>query len=77
MHNGEFDWETIKGNADHFIHFHGVNDPYIDPQEAEILAEKTGGKLIMILNGKHLNQSAGYRRFERLADELRKILGPQ
>jgi len=55
----DFDFKTIKERAGKIAVIHGDNDPLVPLADAETIARETGGKLIVIPNGKHLNGSAG------------------
>ncbi len=67
----DFDWMKIKNKSPKVIVIHGDNDPFVPVSDAKETAEKLGGKLILIPNGKHLNGSAG---FDKLPEALSAIL---
>jgi predicted alpha/beta hydrolase family esterase len=64
--NRERNRDLIKKNAEEFIILNGENDPYVPLSEAELLQEKLGGRLEIIPNGGHLNEAAGFTKFEEI-----------
>ena len=68
----EFDWEKIKANAGQFVLLQGTDDPYVPTEKATELGEFLGIEPIMIENGGHLNESAGFTEFPRLLEEILK-----
>lgn len=69
-----FDWNSIKKNAQHFVVFQSDNDPYVGLANGHQLAEILGVKLNFVLNAGHFNAKAGYLKFEKLLEEVNKIL---
>lgn len=69
-----FDWSAIKSKAKHFTVFHSDNDPYVCLANGEKLAKELGANLIFIPNAGHLNAESGYTRFDKLLQEMDKIL---
>jgi len=70
----EFDWEKIKENCEKFYIFHSDNDPYVPLEKAKELAEKLDVQPVIIKNGGHFNEKAGYTKFKLLYDKIREIL---
>ncbi len=70
----DFDWETIKKNAAHFVVFQSDDDPYVSLGNGEELAKQLGVKLSFVPNAGHFNQRAGYTEFESLRDKVTKVL---
>lgn len=70
----EFDWENIKNKAKNFIVFHSDNDPYVDLENGKQLAKNLGIELSFVPNAGHFNAKAGYLKFEKLLEEVSKIL---
>lgn len=68
----EFDWEKIKNNAMNFVMLHGSDDPYVPTAKAVELGGYLGVTPIMIENGGHLNEAAGFTEFPKLLEELLK-----
>lgn len=66
----EFDWATIRKNCPKFYVYHGDNDPYVPLEYAEEMASKLGVKVKVIPNGGHLNEAAGFDKFEELLVDL-------
>lgn len=66
-----FDFEKIKRGADELLFIHGEDDPYCPLEQAKWLAEKCGGKIVVIPKGHHLGVSRA-PEFPELIDELKK-----
>lgn len=65
-----FDWEKIKENCKHFEIFHSDNDPYIKLEKAEQLAKFLNVELTLVPGAGHINQSAGYTKFDLLLEKI-------
>lgn len=72
--NQEFNWAQIKRNCKKFQVYHSDNDPYVPLSCGDKLAKLLGVKLIVIPNAGHFNAKAGYTKFERLLEEIKKEL---
>lgn len=66
----EFNWQAILANCPHFEIFHSDNDPYIKLTRAEELAQHLNTSVTLIPGGGHLNQSAGFTKFEELLERI-------
>ena len=66
----EFDWEKVRGNAGEFVMLHGSDDPYVPPAKSVELGGHLGVTPIMIENGGHLNEAAGFTEFPQLLKEV-------
>ena len=69
-----FDWDAIKKNAQHFVVFQSDTDPYVGLDNGQQLSEHLGVKLNFVPNAGHFNAKAGYLRFDKLLEEVSKIL---
>jgi hypothetical protein len=69
-----FDWGSIENKAKHFVVFQSDTDPYVSLGNGEELAKKLNVKLNFVPNAGHFNAKAGYLKFEKLLDEVNKIL---
>lgn len=69
-----FDWKSIKKKAQNFIVFQSDNDPYVGLVNGQQLAKSLGVKLNFVPNAGHFNAKAGYLKFEKLLEEVDKIL---
>ncbi|MDO8570493.1 MAG: alpha/beta fold hydrolase [Candidatus Daviesbacteria bacterium] len=69
-----FDWESIKKKAQHFVVFQSDTDPYVGLTNGQQLSEHLGVKLNFVPNAGHFNAKAGYLKFEKLLEEINKIL---
>jgi len=70
----EFDWQKIKKNCQKFYVFHSDNDPYVPLEKAEELAKNLGVKVILVKGGGHLNETAGYLKFDLLLEKIKNEL---
>lgn len=70
----DFRWDTIRTNAKSFEVYHSDDDPYVDLENGKELAKHLGVKLNFIPNAGHFNEKAGYTKFEKLRDQVFKIL---
>lgn len=70
----DFDYETIKSRGSAVAIIHGVDDPWVPVANAKHVAEKTQGKLILIPNGKHLNDSSGFRELPECLEVLLEMM---
>lgn len=73
----KFDWQKIKQNCGKFYLFHSDNDPYVPLRKAKELAKNLGVEINLIKGGGHLNEKAGYLKFELLLEEVKKELQEQ
>jgi hypothetical protein len=70
----DFDYETIKRRAGAIVVIHGADDPWVPAANARHIAEKTQGKLILIPNGKHLNDPSGFRELPECLEVLLQMI---
>ncbi|MBR9705735.1 serine hydrolase family protein [Candidatus Pacearchaeota archaeon] len=68
----KFDFDKIKKRCEKFYVIHSDNDPYVPKEKAQTLAKNLGVEVIWIKNGGHINESAGYTKFEELLEILKK-----
>lgn len=66
----EFNWDKIRNNCKEFFVFHSDNDPYISLEKGEKLASDLNTDLIMVKEGGHLNESAGFTKFQLLLNKI-------
>jgi len=69
----KFDWDKIKSNTQKFYLYHSNNDPYVPVEKAYELATNLCVKPIIIENGGHFNEKAGYKEFPRLLSDIKNI----
>ena len=67
-----FNFEKLKLNCDDIVFIHSDDDPYCPLSHAEYLADKTGGKLVVIPGQGHFNldNSTSFREFPALLEQL-------
>lgn len=70
----DFDFKTIKERVGKIAVIHGDNDPLVPLANAEKIAQETGGKLIVIPNGGHLNGSAGFVVLPECLEVLKEFI---
>lgn len=70
----KFDWKMIKQNCGKLYMFHSDDDPYVPLRKARELAKNLGVEIILIKGGGHLNEKAGYLKFDLLLEEIKKEL---
>ena len=69
---GRFDWNSIKNNCEKFFVFHSDNDPYVPLEKARTLAKSLDAHFILIKNAGHFNEAAGYMRFDKLLETIKR-----
>jgi hypothetical protein len=67
-----FDWGKIRANCRKFVMLFGDNDPYVPIKYPQDVAQHLGVEVIWIKNGGHLNESAGFKEFPLLLEEIKK-----
>ncbi len=72
--NFDFDWDKIRKSSGYFEVFHSDNDPYVALENGQQLARHLGVPLTFISNAGHFNQAAGYTKFERLLEDVNRVL---
>lgn len=70
---GPFDWDLIRKNAGQIEIFGGDNDPYVPVVAMQEVADHLNSQLKLIKDGKHLNASAGYKRFPEVLKAIINI----
>ena len=69
-----FNFAEIKKKAKHFVAYHSDNDPYISIGNGEELAKQLDIKLTFIANSGHFNAEAGFTKFDKLPEDIEKLL---
>lgn len=69
-----FNLEFIKKKAKRFVFIHSKDDPHCPPEQAEYLAKRLGGKLIMKEKEGHFNLEKGpkYKKFPLILKIVRE-----
>lgn len=67
---GGFATDSIKEKSDRWLFLHGDDDPYCPLEQAEWLSKHTGGDLVVIPKGGHLNRTAGFSELPQLIAAL-------
>lgn len=70
-----FDWHSIINKSKQFFCYHGSNDPYVSRSNFAFIAKNLHARKIIISNGGHLNEAAGYTSFPQLLIQLKSLLG--
>ncbi|HLD85449.1 MAG TPA: alpha/beta hydrolase [archaeon] len=69
-----FDWHHIRDNSKHFEVYQSDNDPLVPVSMGKDIAKNLGVKLVKIKNAGHFNAAAGYTKFPRLLENVKKLL---
>jgi len=69
-----FNWAQITKKAKTFTVYHSDNDPYVCLENGEELAKRLGTTLTFIPNAGHLNAESGWITFDKLYQDIIKIL---
>ncbi len=72
--NRDFDWEKIRKSCKYFFVYHSDNDPYVPLPMGRELAEKLNSKLKIVKDAGHFNESSGYKKFEILLNDIKKVI---
>ena len=70
----DFDFNLIKSRIQNPVVIHGDNDPYVPVSNAERTAKELDGQLILIPNGQHLNNSAGFHVLPECLNALLEMI---
>jgi predicted alpha/beta hydrolase family esterase len=63
-----FDWKKIKATPANWALLHGDNDPYVQLNQPQEVAENLNISLNLIKGGGHINADAGYTEFPEILD---------
>lgn len=66
----DYDWDKVKSSAQSFIVLHGDSDPYVPVSKAIELGMILGTAPVIVKDGGHLNEQAGFTQFPQLLDLL-------
>ena len=72
-----FNWQEIKKKAERFFVYHSDNDPYVSLANGKELAKQLGVQLTFIPNAGHLNAESGYKKFDLLLEDVKKVVKQQ
>lgn len=70
-----FDWHSIINKSKQFFCYHGSNDPYVSRSNFDFIAKNLRARKIIISQGGHLNEAAGFSSFPQLLIQLKTLLG--
>ncbi len=70
----QFNWPSIINKSKNFTVYHSDNDPYVSLGNGEGLAKELGVSLTFIPNAGHINAESGWTKFEKLLEDIEKIL---
>jgi predicted alpha/beta hydrolase family esterase len=68
-----FNWDKIKRNCHSFFVYNGDNDPYVPLEKGRELARHLDTQLHIVKGGGHINESAGFTRFDRLLQDIKTV----
>jgi predicted alpha/beta hydrolase family esterase len=68
----QFDWAAVGEGVSELLFIHSDNDPYVPLDQAQFVATKTGGELVVIPGEGHFNleRSENYKQFPKLLEIL-------
>jgi len=69
----DFNWKKIKEKADRFIVINSDNDPFIGLSEGERMAKLLGAEFIVEHGAGHINEGAGFTKYERLLGIIKSL----
>lgn len=70
----DFDWDTIKHNAQKVAIYQSDDDPYVSLGNGQKLADELGVKLSFIPKAGHFNTKSGYTTFEPLLETVKTFI---
>jgi predicted alpha/beta hydrolase family esterase len=68
-----FDYKKARGKCDRFIIINSDNDPYIELSEGQRVANELGGELLVEKGAGHINEGAGFIKYERVLKIIQAI----
>ena len=69
----DFDWAKIKAGSKKFIVINSNNDPYIELNEGERIANLLGAEFIVEEKGGHINEGSGFTTYPRLKEIIETL----
>jgi len=69
-----FDWNKIKQNCKNFFVYNSDNDPNVPLEKGKELAKNLGVELKIIKGAGHFNEKAGYTKFPKLLEDIKRFL---
>jgi hypothetical protein len=70
----QFDWSRIRRNCGKFYVISSDNDPSVKLEQGRNLAKNLKAELIILKNAGHINEKAGYTKFEFLLEKMKAEL---
>jgi predicted alpha/beta hydrolase family esterase len=70
----EFNGDKMKVNCSGFYVYASDNDLYVTLDKSRYVAEQLGAEFNVIRNARHFNAAAGYLKFERLLNDIKKLI---
>lgn len=67
-------WKKIRQHCQNFFVYNSDNDPYVPLSHGEKLAKNLGVKLNIVRNAGHINTAAGYTKFPRLLENIKRFI---
>ncbi len=67
----QFDWNKIRRNCGKFYVMNSDNDPYVPLEQGRNLAKNLKAELIILKNAGHINEEAGFTRFDFLLEKMK------
>lgn len=70
----DFDWKAIRKNCDQFFVYCSDNDWAVPLKKAQEVANNLKAKPTILHKAGHINEGAGFKKFEKLLDDVRILL---
>jgi len=70
----QFDWNKIRRNCKKFYVISSDNDPYVPLEQGRNIAKNLKTELIVLKNAGHMNEEAGFTRFDFLLEKMKREL---
>jgi len=70
----EYNWDKIKQNCKKFFVYSSDNDPYVPIDIVQEVASGLDVNVITIKGAGHFNESAGYKEFPQLLENVKKFI---
>lgn len=66
-----FDWSRIRRNCGSFYVISSDDDPYVPLEQGRSIARNLKTELIVLKNARHMNEEAGYTKFDFLLEKIK------
>ncbi|NYZ75711.1 serine hydrolase family protein [Candidatus Micrarchaeota archaeon] len=67
----QFDWNEVRRNCRKFYVINSDNDPYVPLEQGRNIAKNLKTELIVLKNADHMNEEAGFTKFDFLLEKIK------